>query len=179
MSSLTAPIESLLFVANKPLTFKRLSQLLNVSQEAIVDALKELVKQYEERGAGITFMQDQEKVQLVTSKEQSELIAKFVKEEQNKELTQPALETLTIVAYRGPVTKAEIETIRGINCSLILRNLLIRGLVEEIPGKDIFDMKYHITFEFTRWLGIRKVGELPHYKELNSNEYLQTMLAKK
>ncbi|OGY85410.1 MAG: hypothetical protein A3G01_02375, partial [Candidatus Kerfeldbacteria bacterium RIFCSPLOWO2_12_FULL_43_9] len=118
MSSLTAPIESLLFVANKPLTFKRLSQLLNVSQEAIVDALKELVKQYEERGAGITFMQDQEKVQLVTSKEQSELIAKFVKEEQNKELTQPALETLTIVAYRGPVTKAEIETIRGINCSL-------------------------------------------------------------
>jgi segregation and condensation protein B len=179
MSSLNTQIESLLFVANKPLTFKRLSQLLSVSIEEIHAELNELAQKYETQKHGIILMQDEEKVQLVTHAEQSELIARFLKDEQTKELTQPALETLTIIAYRGPVTKAEIETIRGINCSLILRNLLIRGLIEEISGKDIFDAKYKVTFEFMRWLGIRETNKLPNYTELNSNEYLQMLLAKK
>lgn len=178
MNTLNSQIESLLFIANKPFTIKRLSHLLNASKEDITAALNDLVKKYEEHQHGITLMRDEEKVQLATTKEHAELIANFLKEEETKELTKPALETLTIIAYRGPVTKAEIEAIRGINCSLILRNLLIRGLVEEIPGKNIFDAKYQITFEFMRWLGVRTASELPKYGELNKNDDLRVLFEK-
>jgi len=67
---------------------------------------------------------------MTTAKESSEIVEKFLKEELTGEMTRPQLETLTIIAYRGPMTKMEIEQIRGVNCSLILRNLLMRGLVE-------------------------------------------------
>ena len=121
---------------------------------------------------------NEDKIQLATAPQTAPTMQKWIKQEQNKELTRPSLETLTIVAYRGPVTKAEIEMIRGINCSLILRNLMIRGLVEMLPGKDEHDTKYQISFEFMRWLGLKETKELPEFAQLNSNEYLAELLGK-
>ena len=100
----------------------------------------------------------------------------FVKEEMTGELTKPSLETLTVIAYRGPVSKPELELIRGVNCSLILRNLLIRGLIEEISDKQR-GRRYQITMDFLKFLGVSSPSELPKYQELNAAEMLQQLLA--
>ncbi len=115
--------------------------------------------------------------QMATSPENSKLVQDFIKDETTGELTRPALETLTIIAYRAPVTKAELEQIRGVNCSLILRNLLIRGLVESSEDAETKLIYFRPTFEFLRHLGIGSVNELPEYGKLNSDENLQQILS--
>ena len=100
----------------------------------------------------------------------------YAKEEVSGELTKPSLETLTIVAYRGPVTKAELEQIRGVNCSLILRNLLIRGLIEGSFDKVKATTVYDVTHDFVRFLGLAEVEELPDYAKLHNHETLLALL---
>jgi segregation and condensation protein B len=101
----------------------------------------------------------------------------FVKEDVSGELTRPSLETLTIIAYRGPVTKPEIEQIRGVNCSLILRNLLMRGLVEEREEASRLQPMYTVSSDFLRHLGLSSLSELPSYGEFHGNERIDKMLA--
>ena len=91
-------------------------------------------------------------------------------------MTQPSLETLTIIAYRGPITKPEIEQIRGVNCSLILRNLLIRGLIEEKEDKQRLQNTYTISFDFLRHLGADRVEELPQYSDLHTDEVVGQLI---
>lgn len=175
--NIASKIESLLLISHKPMQIKRLAKLLETKEEEIKEVLGKLDQKYNEE-SGIVIMRDENSVQLVTAKANSELVKHWLKEEQAKELTRPALETLTIITYRGPVAKSEIDTIRGINCSLILRNLLIRGLIEEKVGKTDFDTMYSISFEFMRWLGLKDIQELPEYGKLNKNEYLEELLSK-
>ena len=92
------------------------------------------------------------------------------------ELTRPSLETLTIIAYRGPITKPEIEQIRGINCSLILRNLALRGLIEEADDAARLQPVYTVSVKFLRHLGIHAASELPQYEDLHGNERIGKML---
>ncbi|MBT7553409.1 SMC-Scp complex subunit ScpB, partial [bacterium] len=92
------------------------------------------------------------------------------------ELSKPSLETLTIVAYRQPIAKEELEQIRGVNCSVILRNLLIRGLVEARESKGDLVPMYSVTIDFLRHLGIDSVEQLPDFAKLNSNENLQALI---
>ena len=92
------------------------------------------------------------------------------------ELTPPSVETLTIIAYRVPITKPAIEQIRGVNCSLILRNLLIRGLIEEHEDKQRLQNTYTISFEFLRHLGVDRVEDLPQYIELHADEIVQQFI---
>jgi segregation and condensation protein B len=87
------------------------------------------------------------------------------------------LETLTIIAYRGPVSRAEIEQIRGVNCAIILRNLLMRGLVENQEDKKKMQTVYNITFDFLQFLGLKEQSELPDYAKLNSSESLEKILS--
>ena len=115
-------------------------------------------------------------VQMVTAGYNAKLVKDFIKEETTGELTRAALETLTIVAYRGPITRAELEQIRGVNCAVILRHLLIRGLVESIENKKKMQTTYNVTFDFLRFLGLNQQSELPDYDKLNSSESLQRML---
>jgi segregation and condensation protein B len=93
------------------------------------------------------------------------------------ELTRPQLETLTIIAYRGPITKPEIEQIRGINCSLIIRNLLMRGLVEEAESAEKLQPVYSVSGDFVRHLGLHAIGELPEYASFHENEKMTQMLS--
>ena len=94
--------------------------------------------------------------------------------EQVGELTRPSLESLTIIAYRGPITKAELEMIRGVNCSMILRNLLIRGLIREEKGKT--ESVFRVSLEFLRWLGVQQASDLPDYDKLSGSDLIDQVL---
>jgi len=134
-TDIDSQIEALLFIAAKPLTVKKLSDLVSAPSQIVTHTLERLHKRYTERGGGIRLIKSGTSWEMVTSDDVSEIVASYVKQEVSGELTKPSLETLAIVAYRGPLTRAEIEHIRGVNCSVILRNLLIRGLVEEMSDK--------------------------------------------
>jgi len=114
--------------------------------------------------------------QMVTAPENAELIQQFVKDETTGELSRPSLETLTIIAYRGPVAKTDLDRIRGINCSLILRNLLIRGLVDVREDKKKDESYYTVTFDFLRFLGLNDVKELPDYQKLSQDDTIERIL---
>lgn len=173
---LTQKIEALLFVESKPFSFKKIAKLTGESEDAIAEAAKALQVEYDTHKAGVRLVVEGTNVQLMTAPEQAEFIAEYLNAEQTGELTRPSMETLTIIAYRGPVSKAEIELIRGINCSVILRNLLMRGLAEDVGETETGSPVYRVTLEFLRFLGVNKVEDLPNYEELNENVHLQELL---
>ena len=178
--SVKSEIESLLFVSSRPLSAKRLAEATGHDKKEVLAALDELGAEYDARqDSGVIVLRNGDEVQLATSPDHAEMVKNFLKDETFGELTRPALETLTIVGYRGPLTKAELEQVRGVNCSLILRNLMIRGLVETEGGKTddpSAPATYHVTFDFLRYLGIRKTNELPDFEALSSDENLQKLL---
>lgn len=170
-------IESLLFVAGKPLNIKKIIEFVGGNKEEAEKCLNELAEEYKSRGGGILLLKIGNDYQFATTPANSEVVGQYLKEETEGELTRPQLETLSVIAYRGPITKPELEQIRGVNCSLILRNLMIRGLIDE--DKSASEPKYQISFEFLRHLGVLKVEELPDYKKLSGNEIIQSILQNK
>jgi len=177
MNKKTPQLESLLLVAGKPLPYATLTKLLECSPEELQEAIASLEKKYNTPESGVHLLVNDRKVQFATNPDHRKLIADFIKDETTGELTKPSLETLTIIAYRQPVTKEELEHIRGVNCSLILRNLLIRGLVESQDERGGLATTYSVTMDFVRFLGINKVEELPDFARLNSSESLEAALA--
>jgi segregation and condensation protein B len=169
-------IESILFISNKPLSVKQLADLVDVGKVEIETVLESLKEDYNKNNRGIKIIEYDNKIQMATSPESSEIIEKFLKQELTGEMTRPQLETLTIIAYRGPVTKMELEQIRGVNCSLILRNLLIRGLIESRLDKKIQATVYNITTDFVKFLGLTEISQLPDYEKLSSNEIINNLL---
>lgn len=172
-------IESLLFVSHKPLSAKELAKLIASTEVAAQKGLDELAEDYQAGKRGVILLQADGRYQLATAGEHSAIIQKFIKGEVTGELTRPSLEALTIIAYRGPISKAELELIRGVNCSLILRNLLIRGLIEAKEDKQRGVTLYNITFEFLKFLGISRAEELPDFDKLNRSNNLDKLLAGK
>ena len=165
--SLRSQIESLLFISAKPMSVKQLAGLIKKKEEEIRKACEELVAGYKEGEQGIQIIKNASKYQMVSSPDNARLVQEFIKDETTGELTRPSLETLTIIAYRGPVSKTELNQIRGVNCSLILRNLLLRGLVEAKVDKKKEETYYTLTFDFLRYLGINSAEELPNYAKLS------------
>ena len=178
--SLKSKIESLLFISNYPLTAKRLAELAEEKTDAVKKAIDELEKDYQERrDCGIILMRVDDKIQLGTHSGSAKEVRQFIKDETTGELTRASLETLTIIAYRGPVTRAEVEQIRGVNCAIILRNLLIRGLVEEKINKEKMETRYSVSLEFLKFLGVTGTDQLPDFQKLNSADRLQKILEEK
>jgi segregation and condensation protein B len=175
-SSLASTIEALLFVETKPLSIKRLARVCAAEPDVVMSAVQELVDAYADQAGGLTIVVTDTQVQLTTAPDQAAIIAETLEAERSTALTRPSLETLTIIAYRGPVAKSEIELIRGVNCSLILRNLLIRGLIEQRGVTEIGTPVYQVTVDFLRSLGIASVDQLPEYEALNSHVQLQELL---
>ena len=176
MSDYKNKIESLLFISHKPLAVAELARLTEVDKKQVEEILGQLIGEYKSRAGGVEILQVEDKYQMATTGQSSELVAKFLKSELTGELTRPSLETLTIIAYRGPISKAELELIRGVNCSLIIRNLLIRGLIEAKEDKARGNIYYHITLEFLKFLGLASVKELPDFEKLNRNNNLDKLL---
>lgn len=175
-AQLASLVESVMFVSNKPLTIKKIVSITGAEFEAVETVIMELQKQYKETERGWQLAHINNKFQLVTNPNNTAVIADYLKKDLYADLSKPSLETLTIVAYRGPVPKLEIELIRGVNCSMILRNLMMRGLVESFEDPQTKEVKYTITFDFLQYLGITDVKELPDYENLNSSEMLDRLL---
>lgn len=173
--SLRSQIQSVLFASGKPVTIRKLAKLLDQRVADIEREVDAMLSDQRASDTGIVLVRDGEQVQLATSGTNADVVEKFVRGEQSGELTRPSLETLTIIAYRGPVTKAELEMIRGVNCSLILRNLLIRGLIREEAGKSE-ESVYRVSLEFLRWLGVSQASDLPDYEKLSSSDLLLQIL---
>ncbi|MEY4744680.1 MAG: hypothetical protein RL272_625 [Candidatus Parcubacteria bacterium] len=173
---LKSQIESLLFVAARPMSMKRLAEACGASKEEVAAALEELMAAYNVEGSGVRILHNGSEVQMSTSPDNARLVQDFLKDETTGELTKPSLETLTIIAYRGPVTKAELEQIRGVNCSLIIRNLLMRGLVEAQGEPYDPQTTFRVTMDFLRFLGVAGVEELPEYDKLRSHENVVRIL---
>jgi len=176
-SAVKSQIESMLLVTSKPISINKLAETLKVKPKEIEEQIELIAQYFNDNGNGIRLLKNNNQVQLASSPENSELIETYLKSDLTGELTKPSLETLTIVAYRQPISKAEIEQIRGINCSLILRNLMVRGLVEAEYNKEQAITLYSVTMDFLKYLGIITVSELPDFEKLNCNENLQKLLA--
>ena len=159
-------IESLLFVADRPSAVEDLATALEVDQEAIESALQALNAEYQDRG--IRLQRKGGLVQLISAPEAGPIIERFLGIEISGRLSAAALETLSIVAYRQPVTRSQIEAIRGVGSDGILRSLVRRGLLEavgraETVGRPIL---FGTTFEFLQQFGLQDLYELPNWEEL-------------
>lgn len=156
-SRLIAQLEALLFVCGEPTTVGKIAKIIGEKEEVIKSAADGLRQKLIANDSGLTLIIDGRQLQLVTRPELAPLADKIVKEEFNEELTPAVLETLAMVAYRGPISRLAIEHFRGVNSALTLRRLLIRGLI--VKENDL----YQISFDFLKQLGITDIGQLPEY----------------
>jgi len=162
---LESKIEGLLFYKGEDVSIKKLAELLNTNENDIEEALKKLEVSLVNRG--LVLVRKNDSVVLGITSELSALIESIRKEEIAKELSKASLETLTIVLYKNEISRSEIDYIRGVNSSFILRNLLVRGLVEKIiDPKDTRRMLYRPTFDTLSYMGITSIKELPNYEQI-------------
>ncbi len=162
---LESKIEGLLFYKGEDMTIKKLSELLGASEAEVEEGLKKLEQSL--MGRGLVLVRKDDSVVLGITGELSSLIESIRKEEIAKELSKASLETLSIVLYKNGIARSEIDYIRGVNSSFILRNLLVRGLVEKIVDpKDSRRMLYRPTFDTLSYMGITSIDQLPNYAEV-------------
>ena len=165
--TLGAKIESILFWRAEPVAIKRLVALLSENEEAVLVALNELEMSLKERG--IRLIRKEGEVTVATAPEVSDLIEKLSKEELSRDLGRAGLETLSIILFYGPISRRDVDYIRGVNSTFIIRNLLIRGLVEkQEDSRDQRVFLYKPTFDLLAYLGITKIEDLPDYKNVRA-----------
>ena len=163
-----AIVEGLLFLSGEDgLTLEDISKVIEKDIEEVKSIIKELYNDYtdENRGIQMEFLGNHFK--LTTKKEHKEYYKKLVLDEENSILSQSALETLAIIAYNAPLTRVDIDNIRGVNSSYVVRKLLLKGLIEEVgrsdaPGRPRL---YNITPRFLDYFGLGSTDELPKLKE--------------
>lgn len=164
--TIDAKIESLLFFKTEPVSVKDLAKMLNVSEDEILSGINLLEEKLS--GRGICLLKKDDSVMLGTAPEMSAVVEDLIKEELNRDLGKAGLETLAIVLYRGPILKSEIDYIRGVNSGFILRNLLVRGLVEKEQNKTGRGFVYKPTFDLMQHLGVAEIQKLPDFEEINN-----------
>ena len=159
---LESKIEGLLFYKGEDVQVKKLAELLKVTEAEIEESLKKL--EVSLVGRGLVLVRKNDYVVLGITSELSPLIESIRKDEITKELTKSSLETLSIVLYKNGVSRSEVDYIRGVNSSFILRNLLVRGLIEKImDSKDSRRVLYRPTFDTLSFMGITSIDQLPKY----------------
>lgn len=166
MNELSSQIESLLFVSNKPLTLKQLIKFTQSNEASVKQALEQIAASRNEL-SGVVLLKAPDGYQLATNSANSDLVKNFLNADLREALTEATIEVLAIIGYRQPISKAEIESIRGVNSQYSLRALLMRGLIEKIPNPgDGRGSMYQVTTEFLQHMGITSVNELPEFQEL-------------
>ena len=162
---LLSKIEAVLFAYGEPISIERLGKILKITSVELETALKDLEIELAKQERGIALIKNAGKIQLATKPELTGLLEDIIKQEFTEDLTPAALETLSIIAYAGPISRADIEYIRGVNSSFTMRNLLLRGLVERtIDPKRANAYIYTASFDLIKRLGILKVEDLPDYE---------------
>lgn len=169
MASLDQQIEAILFTGAKPYTVKRLADVCGADTKEIKEALEILAERLKKTDGALVLVVQGSEVELVTSRSVAETVKKALKDEISGELTKPSLEALAVLAYRGPMTRPELEQIRGVQCSLILRNLMLRGLVEMKEDARLGQPLYSVTLDFLKHIGFDRVESLPDFKTLHAN----------
>jgi segregation and condensation protein B len=160
-------IESLLFVASSPASVAQLAQVLRVDEPAVEAALSELAASCISERRGLMVQRKSDRVQLTTIPEAGPHIERFLGLDLTAKLSQAALESLALIAYGQPITRSQIEAVRGVNCDGVLRTLLARGLVEPVgrleqAGRPFL---YGTTFQFLQYFGLDGMEELPPLPE--------------
>lgn len=167
MNQLATQIHSLLFVASKPMSIKQLAKFTNSSETEVTNSLQELAEYCQ--NSGVVLLDTGSQFQLATASENTNLITDFLNSDLREQLTDATAEVLAIIAYRQPISKAEIESIRGVNSQYSVRALLMRGLIEKITNPtDARSNYYQITTEFLQQLGISSINDLPSFEELTN-----------
>ncbi|MDO5715047.1 MAG: SMC-Scp complex subunit ScpB [Tissierellia bacterium] len=161
-------IESILYVWSDAILLKDLCQIFDVSKTDMKVIMDEMIGDYENEERGIRLVEIDGSYQFSTKPENYDYITDFVKERKEKSLTKPSLETLSIIAYKQPVTKLEIEELRGVKCDSTLKGLMELGLIEISGTLDRIGHPnlYSTTEEFLRKFGIKNLKELPQLEEL-------------
>lgn len=165
---LSDQIEAILFAAGRPVKINELARAVGQNPAAVHTALRELKQSRD--GSGVVVIEKDDRYQLVSAPGCTEAVANFLNAELREKLTDTSLETLAIIVYKQPVSRAEIEAIRGVNSQYILRQLSIRGLIEKVPStEDSRRLLYRTTLDFMSSLGIQDMKELPDFEELTKS----------
>jgi len=159
--SLSALVEAILFVSPEPITATQISTLLELTPREVKNALEELESHYQ--GRGIRLQYHKKKIQITSAPEAAPILENMLELETTSTLSQAALETLSIVAYQQPITRPQVDSIRGVNSDGVLRTLLNKGLIDDVgraegPGRPIL---YSTTTEFLKHFGLSSYEELP------------------
>lgn len=167
-------LESILFIAGEPLTIETLQKILDISREETEGHVKELISEYSLKNSGLLIVEVAEGVQMVTNPASAPWVKKLIATAIPTKLSQQSLETLSIIAYKQPIIKSEIEAVRGVNSDGVVKTLLERRLVKilgrkEVPGRPLM---YATTKEFLQYFGLKDLSELPTLKDFEETEGL-------
>lgn len=170
-----AVIEAILFTMGESVEISRLAAVLETDKKEVKEILEEMQKRYEAEERGITLMQFEDSVQLSTKPRLYEYLIKIAKTPRRMVLTDTVIETLSIIAYKQPVTRLEIERIRGVNCDHAINKLLEYDLITELgrldaPGRPLL---FGTTEQFLRCFGVKSLEELPELTTLQMEEFKQ------
>lgn len=170
---LSSLLESIFFVCGEPVTRKKLEKLTQCSKEDLDSALVELESRYESKKSGLSLVEKDDTLILVTKSRNAPIIEKLVRKDIDTPLSSNLMEVLSVVAYRAPVSKQEIDYIRGVNSLSALRNLMIRGLIERIDHpENNKTFLYRPTSLFLESIGLTSLKKLPDYDELQKDSRL-------
>jgi segregation and condensation protein B len=166
---LISKLEALLFIYGEPISVKKIAGILGVSVVETKKIAEEFKSILAERNGGLTLFEHEENLQLVTKGEYASLLQAVLKSELHEALTPASLETLSIILYAGPISRVEIDYIRGVNSSYTVRALALRGLIdrETDPARGN-SFIYKASAELVRHLGVSSLSDLPEYERLRS-----------
>lgn len=166
--TIKSAFESMMFVWGEPLDVKLVAEIFNISRQEAYGHFKELQSEYEQEGRGLQIREINRSFQLVTKPENTEYIEKLCTPVKRRRLTQSALEVLAIVAYKQPVTKGEIEAVRGIRCDRVLDGLKKKDLVTELGRSSAIGrpILYGTTDSFLKNFGFTNLKELPDIDDI-------------
>jgi segregation and condensation protein B len=165
-------LETILFLSGELITCSTLKDVLELPESEIRRLMEVLISEYRERNAGLLIIEIANGYQMVTNPLYAEWIMKFKKMRISSKLSMPALETLAIIAYKQPIIRAEIETIRGVNSDSAIKTLLEKRLIkimgrQEVPGRPFL---FGTTRDFLQYFGLKDLTELPTLKDLSREE---------
>ena len=170
--NIKSALEAILFAAGEPVPAARISLILEQDEETVWDAARELSEQYEKEGRGIRILKLDKDLQMCSAPEYAAVIGKTLEQRKPPMLSQPALETLAVVAYFQPVTRAYIDQVRGVDSSYTVGVLIDRGLIErcgklDVPGRPSL---LRTTDVFLRTMGISELSQLPTLPDIATGD---------
>jgi len=177
MSDISSAIEAILFAAGDCVPLSRISLVLGVEEQELELYVMQLQKDYETQQRGMRILRMEDKLQMCSAPEYAPVISKVLEQRKPPMLSQPALETLAVVAYFQPVTRAYVDQVRGVDSSYTVGVLLERGLIErcgrlDVPGRPSL---FRTTAAFLRTMGVTELSQLPPLPDVSQGEGLEKL----